>query len=130
MKRRYMSFEEFAEYIATYDIDVVQLQLRGLTTNGERVSIFSRTDMGLDETKRILNEQASKGGYTIIGITGINAVFSPSVFSAVQEDSHTYFVDTGSELQLTQDTADSANAAGAFPQSLTWQLEDIGLLGK
>ncbi len=136
---QYLSFDQFAAYVSAYNIDISQIQLRGLKEDGTRVSIFSRTDKGFDETEHIVNELAADGGYAIIGITGVNALVDPDMLSAVESDSRTYLADTSGDCHSTQNVSPKCitrNSIGAdgiggyFPQSQTWKLENQGLLIK
>ena len=67
----YLSFDEFSDFCTNMPVDVVKLQLRGLTSSGERVSIFTRTDKGLDETEALIREQLEKGSMSFEGITSV-----------------------------------------------------------
>lgn len=125
----YLSFQEFKEYIESYDLEVAQLQARGLTQDGTRVSIFSRTDKGLEETEQILCDEALSEGFDFIGITGANVRISPKQLDAISEDSRTYLADTSGALTAQKsEIAEREELRDWFPQSLTWDLEDLGIL--
>lgn len=135
---QYLSFDEFEAYVTAYNIDVAQLQLRGLMEDGTRVSIFSKTNKGFEETEQLLNQQATDEGFTIVGISGVNALVDSEMLSAVQSDSKTYLADTSADNFSTQNSnpnsatrnaTEQQDRGGMFPQSLSWKLEDLGLLG-
>jgi len=135
----YLSFDELEQYAEMYNIDLVQLQLRGLLDDGTRVTIFTRTDKGLEETETLLTDQALDDGVTIVGITGMYALIDSDELIHVMSDTRTYLVDTSgdgysSENSITdsvqRNSVTSTNSGGfMFPKSLTWELEDLGLLG-
>lgn len=61
----YLTFEELEDYTESYNIEIVQLQLRGLMDDGTRVSIFTKTDLGLEETERLIREEALELDYQL-----------------------------------------------------------------
>ena len=129
----YLSFQEFGEYVEAYGIEILQLQARGMMDDGTRVSIFSRTDKGLEETERLLQNEAVQGSFEFVGITGVNARVSSEELSAINDDSRTYLADTSGNAEPVQNIAMTAALGNEvqeswFPQSLAWDLEDIGVL--
>lgn len=131
----YLSFDELEEYVEQYNITVVQLQLRGLVEDGTRVTIFTRTDIGFEETENLIIDSARNEDYTIIGITGMYALEDSNKLSDVVTDSKTYLADTSGDSCFSQNQAAnsvrqaaSASQEGAFPRPLTWDLENLGLL--
>lgn len=143
----YLTFPEFEDFVAKYDIQIVQLQLRGVTESGDRVSIFTRTDKGLAITEEIVNIQAA-GEFELKGITGVYALVNSEKIAGLEQDSHTYCVDTSGDhyfellahaSPMKLDNLDIVNCASRndlanssigelFPKSITWQIEDLGLL--
>lgn len=133
----YLTFDQFAEYISRHDIEVVQLQLRGLNEEGKRLTIFTRTDAGLEKTEQLLNEQAASAGFDIVGITGMYALVSSDNLQDVVEDDLTYLADTTGDSYsvqnnniegATRNNLTTVSRIDLFPQSLTWDLEDLGIL--
>ena len=120
-------------------VTVAQLQLRGFQADGTRVSVFSRTDAGLSSTEAMLIEEANSVGFTLAGITGINAYVPSEQLDDLAVDELVYLADTSGDLRiqkvlsthdLQQSSAEIAPVQDiSFPKSLTWELEDLGLMG-
>lgn len=130
---KYLSFDEFKDYMVQHSGEIVCLQARGTLEDGTRVSIFTRTDRGLDETEEILRRKALTQNFQFVGITGMEGRFSSEQLHGVLADSRTYLADTTGSNYSVQNTAvamnESTPESDTFPKSLTWELEDLGLLG-
>lgn len=144
---RYLTFSEFEKLVQDYDVQIVQLQLRGLTDDGDRVSIFTRTDKGLVQTEKIVKLKAVDE-FELTGITGVYALVDSGRIAELEQDARVYLVDTSGDyyFELAEDAqtlnlnesaiVDSTYRNGLagssigkmFPKSVTWQLEDLGLL--
>lgn len=135
---RSLSAEELQAYVEAYDIEIVQLQARGYDKHGNRITFFSRTDKGFEETFRMLNELAESDGVELAGVIGMYALTKSTSLGAIQNDSRTLLVDTsadgysksnvavsGSERNAALVTADSSYA---FTNSIAWDAEDLGLV--
>ena len=128
----YLSFDEFSDFCTNMPVDVVKLQLRGLTSSGERVSIFTRTDKGLDETETLIREQLDNESMSFVGITSVYALVPseyidsigefPSVYSAESYNSN-FHAENG-----VNENESNTNLSSSFPVPKTWELEDSGLL--
>ena len=94
---KYLSFLELENYVNKYSIYVANLEARGLAANGERITIFTRTDKGFDETERILLLMAEDSGFNFIGITGMYATADAVSIASIQADEVTYLIDTSCE---------------------------------
>ena len=135
---QYLTFDEFQQFVDTYDITISQLQLRGFWEDGTRVSVFSRTDAGLTAVEAMIIEEANSAGFTLAGITGVNAYVDSDQLAAIAADELVYLADTSGDLNvqaalaapsLQQNGTNTATVSGAgFPKSLTWELEDLGLM--
>jgi len=131
------NFDEIAYYVLNYDISIVQIQLRGIAPDGTRITVFSRTDKGLEETEKILLEQARVGGYELIGVIGMNVLVNSDRLIDLQADSLTYLADTSSDRYFKgsnnissgeRNNLDEVNRGKLFPQSLYWDLEDLNII--
>lgn len=133
----YLTFEELEDYTESYNIEIVQLQLRGLMDDGTRVSIFTKTDLGLEETERLIREEALELDYQLVGATSIFALTNSSQLEQLSEDDRTYLADTSGDLYSPQNrmqvgavrnNIEENNSTNLFPQPITWNLENLGLL--
>ncbi len=134
-----MSAADIEQYVNTYDIEIVQLQARGYDASGNRVTFFSRTDKGLDETFSILEQQAQSSGADFAGAIGMYALTSSDKIADIQKDSNTFLVDTSTDKQYRKstttifgtkkDTTISDNEVKrVFSHSVAWDAEDLGLV--
>lgn len=134
----YLEFESLQNYIENYGIDARQLQLRAITDDGTILTVFTRTDRGLQETESILNKQAEDGNYTLVGITAMNALVDGNNLKSISADTRTYLADTTGDMAFLGCNSDSngdvrnssipSTTGGRFPHSLTWDLEELGIL--
>lgn len=131
----YLSFDEFTSLLNKTTFTIVQLQLRGLSSDGDRITIFSRIDKGLEETKAILMEQADKDDFTILGITAMYVYAEANQIEALKNNEYAYMVDvvdtnTEGATSTSQYDVEVVEPKCVFAHPLTWQLEDAGLLGQ
>lgn len=131
-----LSFSEIEGFVTKYDIEPVQLQARGLMPDGTKITIFSRTDKGFEETKALLLQQAEEEGYEFIGFIGMNAMIDARNLKEVETDALTYLADTSGDrfFRASKETDGfkrnnlmEGKRGGMFPQSLAWDLEELGL---
>ena len=134
-----MSANDLKQYIDSYDIEIVQLQARGFDTSGNRVTFFSRTDKGLDETFRILEQQAQSSGADFAGAIGMYALTSSDKVTAIQNDANTFLVDTSTDEQYRKSTTtifgtkkdttlSDDKVERVFSHSVAWDAEELGLV--
>jgi hypothetical protein len=135
--REYLSFTDLENYVGKHSISIVNLEARGLDEDGERVTIFTRTDKGLDETHRILLLMAEESGFDFIGITGIYATVDATSIASIRDDDRTYLVDTSADMYFQSEKAINGSVRNSttntetklmFPKSLAWELEDLGYI--
>lgn len=126
----YLSFTDVADYIKMYDADAQQLQLRAVDANGNKLTMITRTDLGLDETEALLTKEALVDDYTIIGVCGMNALLDSTVLRSVEADTRTYLADTSGDpiFMQSQNTVAAQAEDHEFPQPLTWNLEELNIL--
>ncbi len=132
-----IDFSEIEDFITKYNIYPVQLQARGLMDDGTRITIFTRTDMGFEATKELLLKQAEEDGYEFMGLIGMNAVIDAQNIKDVESDKLTYLADTSADkfAKLNKEVSGQkrnnlkdGKLGGIFPQSLAWDLEDLGII--
>lgn len=133
-----LSSDMLQEYVETYNIEIVQIQARGFDADGNRITFFSRTDEGIEETFSILAELASSDGVELSGVIGMYALTNSQTISLIQADQYTFLADTSGDAFFTgnQDTygiqrnseAYGNTVSKAFPQSVAWNAEDLGLV--
>lgn len=126
------------EYVEKYDIRIVQLQARGFDAEGNRITFFSRTDKGIDETYRILNELAAGDGVDFVGVIGLYALTDAENIGAIQADRYTFLADATGDAFFTgnqrtygiqRNTEEYGDEVGkAFPQSVAWDAEELGFV--
>ena len=128
----YISFEELAAMVASYDIKLQQVQLRGLMPDGTRVTVATLVHKGMDYTENVVNQQAERGGYELVGITDVYAYIDSDLIDDLSADNQVYLVEAvavGNGNSSTMSLGNGADeSAVSFPKSLTWELEDLGLL--
>ena len=126
-----IDFSELEKYIDLYSLKVSQIELRGLMPNGERVTLASRIDKGLQETELILQNMADDGGFELVGIIGLSGLISADKLDMIQNDEQIFLADTSSD-EYFQDEAGIAeskvNGVTTYPKSLAWELEDLGII--
>lgn len=134
-----MSATDIEQYVNTYDIEIVQLQARGYDASGNRITFFSRTDKGLDETFKLLEEQAKASNTNFAGAIGMYALTSSDKVTAIQNDSNTFLVDTSTDEQYRKSTTtifgtkkdttiSNDEVERVFSHSVAWDAEDLGLV--
>lgn len=129
----YISFEELQTYVDTYDIQLQQIQLRGLMEDGTRVTMATLVHKGMKATEDLAYAQALNQGFELVGITDVYAYVIPSNIINMNDDALTYLVDTTGNTtataanNATTATTDSSTDS-AFPKSLTWELENLNLM--
>lgn len=118
--------------VASYDIELQQVQLRGLMPDGTRVTVATLVHKGMDYTENVVNQQAERGGYELVGITDVYAYIDSDLIDDLSADNQVYLVEAvavGNDNSSTMSVGNEADeVAVSFPKSLTWELEDLGLL--
>jgi len=135
---RSMTASDLEEYVNAYDIKIVQLQARGYDKYGNRITFFSRTDKGFEETFRMLNELAESDGVEFAGAIGLYALTSSKSVASIQADNRTLLIDTSADQYYNNEKAVSGNERNAavtteevshiFANSIAWDAEDLGLV--
>lgn len=133
-----MDAEELERYVDAYNIEIVQLQARGYDKDGNRITFFSRTDKGLEETFRLLNELANSDEVVLAGAIGMYALTSSSSVSDIQNDKNTLLIDSSADQYYNDNTAVSGYERNAkstpdeekrsFANSIAWDAEEFGLV--
>jgi|GEM_PF-648265 len=133
-----MNAAELEAYVKAYDINIVQLQARGYDKDGNRITFFSRTDKGLEETFRLLSELANSDEVVLAGAIGVYALTSSSSVRDIQNDKNTLLIDSSADQYYNDDTAVSGyerNATSSpdeeknsFANSIAWDAEELGLV--
>ena len=133
----YLSFEELNQYLDSYDLQAERLFLRGVNDDGTRVTVFTKTYLGMDKTEEMAKEDAESLGYELVGITAAYVFADSEQLSGICQDSRTYLADTSGDLYSSQNQLLSGyerngenveDNYGMFPQPLTWDLENAGIL--
>lgn len=133
-----LSSDILQEYVETYNIEIVQIQARGFDTDGNRITFFSRTDKGIEETFEILADLAASDGVELSGVIGMYALIDSQTIQLIQADQYTYLADTSGDAffsgnqntyGIQRNTEEYGNTVSkAFPQSVAWEAEDLGLV--
>lgn len=131
----YLSFEKLEKYVDQYSVDAVLLQLRAVDCDGNIMTIYTRTDMGLKETERFLKDQAQHDMYSIIGITSLYSLVDSERLKELESDPFTYLADTSGDNVFWGKTRTrnliATNKLGLidyFPHSLAWDLETLNII--
>ena len=133
----YLSFEELNQYLDSYDLQAERLFLRGVNDDGTRVTVFTKTYLGMDKTEKMANEDAESLSYELVGVTAAYVFADSEQLSSICQDSRTYLADTSGDLYSSQNqllTGYERNGKNIednydmFPQPLTWDLENAGIL--
>lgn len=135
---RSMSAADLEAYVEAYDIEIVQLQARGYDKYGNRITFFSKTDKGFEETFRMLNELAESDDVEFAGAIGLYALTSATSVTAIQADNRTLLIDTSADQYYNNEKAVSGSERNAavtaedvsyiFANSIAWDAEDSGLV--
>ena len=145
---RPLSFEEYESYTDKYEIQIVQLQIRGLSSDGTRTTIMTRTDMGRKETQKLVFEALAECESEFLGVIGMYALINSDQISKAIEDSLTYLADTSNDrffsIYRASAEADAdfkgnsdkfrnyekgVSLGKMFNNNLAWVLEDLGVNG-
>lgn len=131
---KYVSFSEFEEFVNAHNLDIVRLQLRAIKSDGTRVTIFTNFDAQYKETVSLLEAEAQ---CTLIGIASCFALVDSNNLSALEADTLIYLADTSGDMYhqeslarngMERNTVDESQKTATFPQPITWDLEDAGLM--
>lgn len=135
---RSMTAADLEAYVKAYNIEIVQLQARGYDKYGNRITFFSRTERGFEETFRMLNELAESDGVEFAGAIGLYALTNSTSVTAIQADNRTLLIDTSADQYYNNEKAVSGNERNAavaaedvshiFANSIAWDAEDLGLV--
>jgi hypothetical protein len=133
----YLSFEELNQYLESYGLQAERLFLRGVEDDGTRVTVFTKTYLGMDKTEEMAKEDAESLGYELVGVTAVYVFADSEQLSNICQDSRTYLADTSGDLYSPQNQLLSGYERNGesvednydmFPQPLTWDLENAGIL--
>lgn len=134
---QYLSLSEFNDFVQAYNLDVAQVQLRGQKDDGTRVTIFVNYDYSLEEIAAAIDLNAAEGKYSLVGVTSCFALVDSRNLPDIEADTATYLVDTSGDQRhydsyakssVAQNGVDAPSKKGSFPQPITWELEDAGLM--
>ena len=128
----YISFEDLITMVTSYNIELQQVQLRGLMPDGTRVTVATLVHKGMEYTENVVTQQADRGGYELVGITDVYAYIDSGLIDDLSADDLVYLVEAVPVNNSGSSTMSIVNGAEespvSFPKSLTWELEDLGLL--
>lgn len=123
------------EYISTYKIKPVQVEIRCLEADGTRATISTRLSKGFKETDYIAHCQAVEANVDLIGYIGMFCLIDYSQIDNIQSDELTFLLDTSGDMYFEGRTEKDGKqrvkdikANKRFPVILTWHLEDIGYI--
>jgi len=134
---RPISMDELSNYVKMYDVNIVQITLRGMEPDGSRITVFSRTDKGFKETESMLFAQAKMNGCELIGVIAMNALVNSSRLDELQADSLTYLADTTGDKHykgnrniqsMGLNSQGEVSVGKSFPHSPYWDLEDLNVI--
>ncbi len=134
-----MTKEDLEKFVASYDIDILELQARKYDSNGNRATIMSRVDQGLDETFSLIELMGQSRGGVYVGVIGLNIVTNSETVAEIQKDDDVLLIDTSTDrYHISGRTSRSRNTSNSlfkeedsgysFANSLAWQAEDLGLV--
>lgn len=134
-----MSFDELKQYVESYDIEILQLQARGFDKSGNRTTLFSRADKGLDETFDILEFTLQSSSSDYAGIISMYALVNSNNIPSIQNDSNVFLVDTSNDEEYRKSITNifgtkkesfstDNEIERVFPHSVAWDAEDLGLV--
>ena len=121
----YMTFDELESLIDEYDIQIHQIQTRGLSEDDMRITVSTLySDITTAQESTYL--EATLNNFEVVGITDIYAYVPVDNVSSLELNEQVYMVDVAENNMQTMsiDSEDSTE----FPKSLAWELEDNGLL--
>lgn len=125
----YISFDELKAFIEKYGIEVEELTIRSIDSNGDRLTTTTLVSLGLDETESLLQMDAAMNDYTVIGIASLCAYIDYNQIDPITSDPISYVVDTSGDMRLSPNAvSENDNNQSSFAQPLTWNLEDMGIL--
>lgn len=128
---QYLSFDEFRDYVEDYALDVRQVQVRGIADDGARITVFALGGQELENLEENVLAEAITNEFTILGVTDIYAFVNSLDIKHMGADERTYLVDTSGSNYITGNLFSASvqdNTSSYFPKSVTWELENLGLL--
>lgn len=117
-----LSISELATYCSNHNIEIAQLQARGLDAQGERVTFCSKTTKGLTETDELLREWAADADVEYLGIVSAYVYLDSKDIQNIENDPLTYYLEIGESISAA--TSEGCSTV-SFPHSLAWKLEDM-----
>lgn len=124
----YLSFDEFSAFSNEFSFSPVLLQLRGVTPEGERITLFAYPNISLNQLQSTVTELAQRDNYTILGITSVHAYADTNQIMQLRSSEHVYQVDAVNSDAVTGRSLEVVDSKSNFAHPLTWQLEDEGVL--
>nr|WP_312580083.1 hypothetical protein [Sedimentibacter sp.] len=118
-----ISYKQLESYATSNNIEIVQVQARGIDSNGNRVTFASKVHRGFEETEQILREMADEEGIEFIGYNAMYALVDSKNLLDIQNNEYTFLVDT-SAYKINKRDVSITNEL-SFPHSFAWELDDI-----
>ena len=91
-----ISYEQLDQYVSDNNLQITQLQARGIDLNGDRVTFASNTYKGLEESHRLLIELAQNNGIEFVGYNALYVLVDSDQIMDIQNDNLTFLLDTSS----------------------------------
>lgn len=126
-----MSFDEFKQYVESYNIEILRIQARGFDKNGDRTTLYSRADNGLDKTFDLIELALQSSPSDYAGIISVYALVNSNDVEAIQNDNNTFLIDTSMDNYYRKNVFNIFRKGDDpdlfFPHSVAWDAEDLGL---
>lgn len=133
-----MSVDELITYIDIYNIDAIRLQARGYDKEGKRITFFSKTDLGIETTYKMIIDMAKDGNVQFAGVIGMYARIDAEYIKDAQNNDKTLLLDLSTDgnyekiesvsVFQSKAIADTKASKQSFAHSIAWDAEDLGLV--
>jgi len=126
-----MTSYEINEFVALHNIYVVKLEGRGIDPDGECATSVVRTTHGVDYAEQVIIRMAEQRDVEFVGFISMNALVCAGELDNIQADARVFLADTSGDVRLQNDVnrhVRTISQSSSFPESLAWELEDLGLV--
>ncbi len=135
-----MTEEDLDKFVASYDIDIHQIQSRGYDSAGNRTTAMLAPDNNeFSGIERLLEGMAESKGGVFVGVIGMYIVTDAETVSEIQKDDSVLLIDTSTDrYHISGRTAKNRNTTGSlfkeedsdysFAHSIAWDAEDLELV--
>ena len=126
--KEYVPFETFISYAQENSIDSVAVQLRGIDSSGDRVTIFIYANKALEQMQTTVADLSKENDLSIAGVTAVYAYADSHQVEKLNQNTDVYSIESMNSSAMNGIDLNTPKLATEFLHPQTWRLEDCGVL--